>query len=90
MTIKIKDEQKQQSANGTESLTPDQQVAVIRQKIQSYQAAELDSQLEYEIAMELGDDNAKEAQMERLKRIKKALALLERKLGDTGDDGDAA
>lgn len=78
------DKVKEQSPNGhlaeTDELSSEIRLEILKAKKQGYLQARYDSEIEYRIADRLKDDNAKKAQMERLKRIEQAIELIDEEL----------
>lgn len=79
-----------QSTNGTvsttlESLSTEGKLAVLKQKRTIYLQSRYDAEIEYKIADRLKDDQAKKAQMERLKRLEQALELIDEEIISCGD-----
>lgn len=72
---------KDQPANGhltaTDQLANEVRLEILKAKKQGYLQARYDSEIEYRIADRLKDDNAKKAQMERLKRIEQAIEFID-------------
>lgn len=79
-----------QSTNGTvsttlESLSTEGKLTVLKQKRTIYLQSRYDAEIEYKIADRLKDDQAKKAQMDRLKRLEQALELIDEEIISCGD-----
>lgn len=68
----------------TGGLTCEIRLEILKAKKQGYLQARYDSEIEYRIADRLKDDNAKKAQMERLKRIEQAIELIDEEIMSIG------
>lgn len=60
-----------------DELTNEVRLDILKAKKQGYLQVRYDSEIEYRIADRLKDDNAKKAQMDRLKRIEQAIELID-------------
>lgn len=63
-------------------MTTEQKKAIIQQQLSQYQVEQYDSQLRYEVLMEVGQDERAKQLEDSLVQIKKAVAYLEKKLGE--------
>lgn len=67
-----------------EALSNEGKLAVLGQKRIIYLQSQYDAEIEYKIADKLKDDQAKKAQMDRLKRLEQALELIGEELAACG------
>lgn len=67
-----------------EALSNEGKLAVLGQKRVMYLQSQYDAEIEYKIADRLKDEQAKKAQMERLKRLEQALELIDEELATCG------
>lgn len=63
-------------------MTTEQKKAIIQQQLSQYQVEQYDSQLRYEVLMEVGQEERAKQLEDSLVQIKKAVAYLEKKLGE--------
>lgn len=63
-----------------EDLSNEGKLAVLGQKRVMYLQSRYDAEIEYRIADRLGDEQAKKAQMDRLKRIEQVIELVEEEI----------
>lgn len=63
-------------------MTNEQKKAIIQQQLQQYKVEEYDSQLRHEVLVEVGQDERAKALEDSLVQIKKAVAYLEKKMGE--------
>lgn len=69
-----------------EALSNEGKLEVLKQRRTLYLQSQYDAEIEYKIADRLKDDQAKKAQMDRLKRIEQALELVEEEMVAIGED----
>ena len=63
-------------------MTNEQKKAIIQQQLQQYKVEEYDSQLRHEVLVEVGQADRAKALEDSLVQIKKAVAYLEKKMGE--------